>query len=83
MSDDQLPSLPSQAKNSAKMIADVIQGIMKNNPIFVDEFEQKRRYDICQACEYFVASSHRCKKCGCFMKKKVEFTAAKCPVKKW
>jgi len=80
---NEMPSLPEQGLNLSKAVLDIIQETIKGNNLTVDDFEKQRRYDICQVCEYFFEPQSRCKKCGCFMKKKVEFTASKCPVGKW
>lgn len=77
------PSLPEQSKNFTRLIADSIRRAIENDEIFSSDLEKKRRYDICQACEFFEAQSKRCEKCGCFMEYKVGITAAQCPVNKW
>ena len=82
-SDSEMPSLPEQGVNLSKAIFDIFQETLKGNDILVDKFESKRRYDICQVCEHFHNMQKRCKKCGCYMEKKVEFTASKCPIDKW
>ncbi len=41
------------------------------------------RMSICQGCPEFFKASGQCKKCGCFMKAKTKFEAAKCPIGKW
>lgn len=79
----EFPSLPEQAKNTSLLIADVIRDAIQNNKIFTSDSEKKRRYDICQSCEHFEASSKRCKQCGCYMEYKTGFSAAQCPVNKW
>jgi hypothetical protein len=81
--DNQMPSLPQQGINLTSTVADIIRETLQGNNLFASEFEQQRRYDICQVCEYFYAPQAKCKKCGCFMKKKVEFNATKCPIGKW
>ena len=77
------PSLPEQTKNIAKLLTDTIRDAIENHTIFTTEFEKKRRYDLCQACEFFHRDSKRCTKCGCFMEHKTGLTAAECPVNKW
>lgn len=83
MTQEQFPSLPEQAKNTTLLIADVIRNAIENNTIFAKPEEKVRRYDICQACEFFERNSKRCTKCGCYMENKTGLTAAKCPVNKW
>ena len=80
---NQFPSLPDQAKNATLLIADVIRNAIQNNQLFTTKEEKKRRYDICQACEFFNAEEKRCTKCGCYMEHKTGLTAAQCPEKKW
>lgn len=80
---NEMPSLPEQGINLSKTALDILRETLKGNDLYVSEFEKQQRYDMCQACDYFYAPQSRCKKCGCFMKKKVEFTASKCPIGKW
>jgi len=44
---------------------------------------QEERLAECKQCEFFLKRTMRCGKCGCFMKAKVLFEEAKCPVGKW
>jgi predicted Zn-ribbon and HTH transcriptional regulator len=78
-----MPSISQQGINFSKTVFDIIQDTIKGNDLLVDNFEKQRRYNICEVCEYFFQPQARCKKCGCFMEKKVEFRAAKCPMNKW
>lgn len=80
---NEMPSLAQQGLNLSKTAIDIIKETLKGQEIFSSDFEKKRRYDICQACPYFFAPHSKCKKCGCNMKKKVEFNATKCPIGKW
>ena len=41
-----------------------------------------KRWAICQECE-FLTAKNRCKKCGCFMKKKIKVATVACPIGKW
>lgn len=43
----------------------------------------KRRYSICEGCEFFHAPSKRCKKCGCFLRWKTAWRSQSCPIGKW
>lgn len=83
MSNEELPSLEKQFKSATQMIADIVKEALEGNKLFATDFEKQRRLDICRVCEHFDGTSYRCRQCGCFMKKKVEFTAAQCPIKKW
>lgn len=80
---EEFPSIVEQGKNLSKTAVDIIRETLQGQSLFADSFEQQRRFDICQACEHFFAPQARCKMCGCFMKKKVEFSATKCPADKW
>ena len=40
------------------------------------------RMEICNDCEH-LTSFTTCRKCGCFMKTKVKFKKASCPIDKW
>ena len=55
--------------------------IIKNN-IIHDQKILDMRWEICKSCE-FLTEANRCTKCGCFMKSKINFTIASCPVNKW
>jgi hypothetical protein len=84
MSDDkQMPGLAEQGRNFVNMIKDIGADAFNGREIFVTEKEQKRRYDICQACESFDHLRKRCRECGCFMQQKTAFSASECPLKKW
>tara|TARA_R100000808_G_C2150437_1_gene159170 strand:- start:2476 stop:2682 length:207 start_codon:yes stop_codon:yes gene_type:complete len=43
---------------------------------------EKKRWDSCKNCTFLIKYD-RCKKCGCFMKAKVKFKGAKCPIGIW
>ncbi len=52
---------------------------------FLKKVQQKgrERMDICAICPEFKSSTGQCRKCGCFMKAKVLFPVAACPIGKW
>lgn len=52
------------------------------NLLIYDEKVIQERWDLCQECEFLLASSN-CKKCGCFMKLKIRVSNSKCPIGKW
>ena len=79
----ELPSLGEQGKNLSDTLAKTMQAFVNGDQLFVDDFERKRRYDICQPCEYFIKKSKRCAKCGCYLKQKVKMKISSCPIKKW
>jgi len=43
---------------------------------------ENKRWNHCKNCT-FLMKSNRCKKCGCFMKLKVKFKGAFCPIGIW
>ena len=77
------PSLGEQGKNLTELVRKMMADVANGEDLFVSDFEQQRRFDMCQVCEHFVSGQKRCKKCGCFMKNKVVFKASECPVGKW
>ena len=83
--EEKFPSLKDQAlslgQTMAKSWEEIIQG--NANELMVDDYEKLRRYNICEVCEHFVKHSKRCKKCGCYLKMKIQFKVSECPIKKW
>ena len=77
------PSLGEQGKNLSDLVKKIMKDAVEGEELFASEFEQQRRFDICQVCEHFVSGPKRCRKCGCFMKNKVVFKSSSCPVNKW
>jgi predicted Zn-ribbon and HTH transcriptional regulator len=74
-------TIPRMGKELIGTVADLIKvGILKKIVIVNEQIEQER-FSICSSCEYLVED--RCRKCGCFMKKKVKLAPAKCPIDKW
>lgn len=49
--------------------------------VFVPDNIKEERFNICKACDQFVAGF--CKQCGCFMKAKTTINVASCPLGKW
>ena len=43
----------------------------------------KERWDFCKTCPYLTKVTKRCQHCGCFMKAKVKFKKASCPIGIW
>jgi len=41
------------------------------------------RLAICKACESYLALTHQCQECGCFMDAKARLANAFCPLRKW
>jgi len=72
-----LPPLAEQAKNLVKSA-----WLFANSGFeLTSDDEQERRYNICNACNYF--NSGRCSKCGCFMKYKSKIKVVKCLDGRW
>ena len=57
--------------------------LLNPNSEFINDLEQKQRYEICKSCEHFIKLTCQCKACGCFMKLKTKLKAATCPLEKW
>jgi hypothetical protein len=49
----------------------------------VAEVVSKERMEICKTCPNYVALTHQCTKCGCFMNLKTQLPNAVCPIGKW
>ena len=45
--------------------------------------QKLERFNICQACDRWKASTRQCKECGCFMDIKTKIKGSKCPLGKW
>ena len=43
---------------------------------------EEKRWSHCSGCT-FLTKRNRCKKCGCFMKAKVKYKGASCPIGIW
>ena len=56
---------------------------LNNMDMFVVKEIAQSRFDICKKCENLNHVFFTCEKCGCFMKAKVKFSQAKCPIGKW
>jgi hypothetical protein len=41
------------------------------------------RMAICRNCEFFIALTNQCTKCGCIMPLKASLAEAECPIHKW
>ena len=80
---DQFPSLRKQTENVGSLLANQVMAMLEDGSLFADDFEQKRRFDICLPCEHYTPIRKRCKACGCFIEQKVKFTASSCPIGKW
>ena len=72
------PSLGQQAKNLAQTA-----GQIARNPKVASDEMYESRMKICRACAFFDHEQVRCRKCGCKLKGKARFEAARCPIQKW
>ena len=49
----EMPGLAEQGRNLVNLLKDVGEDVFAGQKIFVEQLEQQRRYDICQACPSF------------------------------
>lgn len=58
---------------------------MTNRPsnVFVSTELKDKRYEICKKCEHFIKTFKGCKKCGCLIPAKIQFTVNTCPINNW
>jgi hypothetical protein len=81
-SDTPFPKTVTLASNFLSAVSSEIKArIVGKEELELDEV--KRRYAICEGCEFFHTPSKRCKKCGCYLKWKTAWRSQKCPVGKW
>ena len=59
-------------------ISNRIKSVLLHDQNIID-----KRWDECQKCEFLFKPTNNCKKCGCFMQKKVKISTASCPIGKW
>jgi hypothetical protein len=83
VSEKDLPSTLSMMKNLLKDGKTIIDGVLANEGMLVTEEVREDRLMTCGSCEFFILSSKRCVKCGCFMETKSMFKKTSCPVGKW
>lgn len=76
-------SITDQALSLGQTMARSWEEMVSGNELMVDEYEQQRRFDICQVCEHYIKHSKRCAKCGCFLKMKIKMKVSECPIQKW
>lgn len=69
--------------NLTETAADAFKKALKDGVVVAAEEVIDKRMDLCYRCAAFEREQVRCKLCGCFMKTKVRFEAAKCPAGKW
>jgi len=65
--------------NPVKNVAEKIFG---KGPV-VDEKTRTARLSKCLTCNQLIRSTMNCKKCICFVEKKIKYQLQKCPIGKW
>lgn len=78
-----LPSVKTITVNAMKSVGSAISSLLKKEPLKAESEEATKRLEICRSCEFFIKTSERCSKCGCFMALKTHLRAEKCPVGRW
>ena len=78
-SDPAFPNTLAMLKEAAKSVRKAAKDGFKR----ASKEEQKRRFEICKACDRFDKKQERCRECGCFMVVKVLLEVWHCPLKKW
>ena len=68
--------------NLSSTTADIVKKAIDSGVIISKDNKIEFRKEICAQCEHLDKNAMRCKLCGCFMKVKVNFEAAKCPINK-
>lgn len=71
------PSLPRQAWNLARSLADFVADGCRT----VGEEDYRRRLEICDGC--YARRGNRCLKCGCRLSVKARGRVFQCPLDKW
>lgn len=79
----ELPPIKKQVYDFIGTARDVIVGVLTGDGVRVTKQVANQRFNICYGCEYLIKETNRCSQCGCFMKTKVKFKKAYCPVHKW
>ncbi len=69
--------------NLTETAADSLKKAIIDGVVIADDDKIEQRINLCYGCSAFDKEQARCKLCGCVMKLKVRFDAAKCPAGKW
>ncbi len=72
-----MPGMASMAKTFTKAVAKHVASGLKTR----EKKEIRRIIAICQDCEHY--TNGRCRKCGCNMKKKIQWATTNCKLGKW
>lgn len=78
-----LPTIKEMAFSITQAVKDSLIQAANTGQILATNEKLARRMDLCAKCEFLIAESSRCSKCGCFMNVKTRLDASKCPVGKW
>jgi len=70
-------------KEASKTAVDVAGHAIKTGNLFCSKEKSDERMKICSVCPDYIIQSDKCCKCGCFMQRKTQLEAAKCPINKW
>ena len=69
--------------NLTETTASMLKKAVTDGIIIASEEKIENRMSLCYNCIALDKEQVRCKLCGCYMKLKVRFDAAKCPAGKW
>ena len=75
---EEIETLTKSQKFDLRGMSDRIKNVILYDQDIID-----RRWAECEKCEFLIKPTNNCKKCGCFMKGKIRFATARCPVGKW
>ena len=64
-------------------IINVIYDFLTGNLIKVSNEIIQKRINHCRSCKHLFMPTLQCKKCGCFISKKVKYAKSSCPVDTW
>lgn len=82
--DTKFPSALAMLKSLGQAATDQVKHqVKKGNKGIATKEEQARRIEICKGCNLYIASRHRCKKCGCRLAAKIRGAGQRCPINKW
>lgn len=81
---EEFPSVSKQFDNLSKFVFEMASDVVSGDfNVFVDKESQENRKKLCETCEFFAAKQRRCRKCGCWIDNKIQFSASTCPIDKW
>jgi hypothetical protein len=77
-----IPSFVKMVKTFGVALKQESMAILKKQDPISNE-EKQKRFETCQTCQFFIESSQKCMKCGCFMPIKTSWRSQHCPIGKW